>query len=97
MPPKGNDSDATGVQRLLHILGYKHLRARLVRGSVIVESGPSDDPEQRLRLSKIGADTWRVDVASSSGRWQRTPIAGPRGNVIAELHQSLPWLLQPLR
>jgi len=90
------EDDAAGAQRLLSILGYPHLRARLLRGTVLVESGPADDPHIHFRLSPLSHGAWRLDVPSASGRWQRTPVYGPRGNVIAELHQDFFWLLAPV-
>jgi hypothetical protein len=99
MPSKPNatHADAEGVQRLLRILGYEHLRARLVRAAVIVESGSESDPDAHLRLVRVGTEDWRVDTPATSGRWNQTPIVGPRGNVIAEVHQSFPWFLAKLR
>jgi hypothetical protein len=96
MPTKPSNTDAEGVQRLLRILGYDHLRARLVRGAVVVESGSAKDPDVHLRLSKVGGEDWRIDTPAASGRWHPTPIVGPRGNVIAEVHQSFPWFLAKL-
>lgn len=87
---------ARGVERLLGILGYAHLRARALRDSVVIESGPADDPYVHLRLRSAGGDDWRVDVRTHSGRWERTPIVGARGNVIADVHQLFPWLLRHL-
>ena len=90
------EDDAAGAQRLLSILGYTHLRARLLRGSILVESGPPDDLHVHFRLSPLSHGDWRLDLPSRSGRWQRTPVSGPRGNVIAELHRDFFWLLAPV-
>jgi hypothetical protein len=84
---------ADGVERLLGILGYAHLRARATDRFVIVESGPPEDPYVHLRLRPIGREDWRVELPSPSGRWRRTPFEGPRGNVIAEVHNLCPFIL----
>jgi hypothetical protein len=92
-PKQSLEDHAAGVERLLHILGYKHLRARAARGAVYVESGPADDPFPHLRLRPTRGEDWRVDFPKASGRWEASPIEGPRGNVIAEVHQFFAWLL----
>ena len=86
---------AEGIQRLLGILGYTHLRARIVRGAIFVESGPADDPHIRLRFRPLPHENWHVDVRTSSKRWEPIPFVGPRGNMVAWLHQDFPWLLAP--
>lgn len=84
--------DAAGIQRLLGILGYTHLRARVARGAVLVESGPSHDPHVHLRLRPYPDDNWRAAVPTHTGRWQPLPYTGPRGNMIAWINQDFPWL-----
>jgi hypothetical protein len=99
MPPRKGlppSTDAAGVERLLHILGYGHLRARSVGRNIIVESGTPSDPHPRLRLCPLPRKEWRVDVRTPGDRWEKTPIIGPRGNVIAAVHQELTWLLAPI-
>jgi len=85
--------DAAGIQRLLGILGYAHLRARVARGAVLVESGPSDDPHVHLRLRPHLGENWRADVPTHTRRWQPLPYVGPRGNMVAWINQDFPWLL----
>jgi len=92
-PPATLADDAAGIERLLHILGYKHLRARVVRNAVFVESGPTTDPEVRLRFRLLERDNWRVDVRTHSNRWEPIPFVGPRGNMVAWIHQDFTWLL----
>ena len=84
---------AAGIEQLLHILGYKHLRARDVRNAIFVESGPATDSEVRLRFCPVERDNWRVDVRTHSNRWEPIPFVGPRGNMVAWLHQDFTWLL----
>jgi hypothetical protein len=83
---------AAGIQRLLGILGYSHLRARVVRGAILVESGPADDPQAHLKLRPHSGENWRADVPTHTGRWQPLPYIGPRGNMNAWINQDFPWL-----
>lgn len=68
MSSKPTAADAAGVQRLLRILGYDHLRARFVRAAVIVESGSEKEPDSHLRLTKVGTEDWRVDTHAAGWR-----------------------------
>lgn len=86
---------AAGIERLLGILGYSHLRARVVRDAVLVESGPAEDPRVRLRFRPLPRENWHVDVRTHAGRWEPIPFVGPRGNMVAWIHQDFTWLLQP--
>lgn len=84
MPPKATQKDADGVAFMLAALGYPHIRARAVRDHVLLETGSLDDPIARIRLRKISAEDWRVEMKFDS-RWAKTPNVGPRGNMVAAL------------
>lgn len=86
---------AAGIERLLGILGYVHLRVRVVRDAIFVESGPVDDPHVRLRFRQLPRENWGVDVRTHAGRWEAIPFVGPRGNMVAWIHQDFTWLLTP--
>ena len=86
---------AAGIERLLGILGYAHLRARVVRDAIFIESGPAENPRVRLRFRPLPREDWRVDVRSHSRRWKPIPFVGPRGNMVAWIHQDFTWLLAP--
>ena len=86
---------AQGIERLLGILGYSHLRARVVENAIFVESGSAENPRLRLRFRPLPRDDWRVDVRTHSGRWEPIPFVGPRGNMVAWIHQDFTWLLAP--
>jgi hypothetical protein len=81
---------------ILHALGYHHLRTRVVGKSVVIESGPDAAPVPHARLMRLSDENWRVDFPKSSGRWELTPYTGPRGNLVAEIHQNAPWTLELL-
>lgn len=44
--------DVSRVEEMLHATGAKHLRARKYGSSVIVESGPKEDPVKHFRLRR---------------------------------------------
>ena len=94
-PPETLDHAAESVAFILHALGYDHLRARVAGKGVVIESGPDGDPMPHARLMKLTEGDWRIDFPSPSGRWRRTPFTGPRGNLVAEIHQNVPWMLAP--
>jgi len=75
---------------------YPHLRARAVADHVLIETGPLNDPIARIRLRKLSADEWRVELKPDS-RWEKTHIQGPRGNMTAAVQQMLQWTLEKKR
>ena len=93
--PETFERAAESTSFILHALGYKHLRARVVGKSVVIESGPARDPLPHARLMHLADEEWRIDFPKPSGRWQITPYTGFRGNLVAEIHQNAPWMLKP--
>ncbi len=93
--PETLERAAESTAFILHALGYTHLRARVVGKGIVIESGPDDDPLPHARLMRLSDEDWRVDFPKSSGRWELTPYTGPRGNLVAEIHQNAPWTLAP--
>jgi hypothetical protein len=61
-----------------------HLRARAVADQVLIETGPLDAPIARIRLRKISAEDWCVEMLLET-RWEKTPNVGPRGNMVAAI------------
>lgn len=84
MPRKATQEDADGVTSLFKILGYPHVRGRAAGPYVRVETGPADAPKCGLRLRKISAEDWCVEMLNGA-RWKRTPNTGPRGNMVAAI------------
>jgi hypothetical protein len=50
-----------------------HLRARVDRAYLVIESGPWVTPFRHARLQRLGAHIWTLDVAMPGGGWM------PRG------------------
>ena len=84
MAHKATQKDADGVAFVFQALGYGHLRARAIADHVLVETGTIQAPIASVRLRKISAENWRVEMLIN-GRWQKTPNVGPRGNMVAAL------------
>jgi hypothetical protein len=96
--PKYNAEDhhAQTVERLLHARKLSHLRARKYGTTVIVESGPKDDPVKHLRLTRQGTHLWLLDMADHRGRWERTPDRGSPEELITLVVEQFPWTLQAI-
>lgn len=94
--PETLEHAAESTAFILHALGYVHLRARVVGKGVLIESGTELEPVPHARLMRLSNDNWRIDFPTSSERWKRTPYTGPLGNLVAEIHQNAPWMLEPL-
>jgi hypothetical protein len=91
--PETIERAAESTAFILHALGYDHLRARAAGTAVLIESGPGDDPIPHARLTRLSDEDWRIDFPTPTGAWERTPYTGPRGNLVAEIHQNAPWTL----
>ncbi len=89
--------DVAAVERYLHKeAGLDHLRARSRADLVVIESGPADDPVPHARLRRAGAGTWRLEMATHTGRWEKTPIDGQLNEVRETLVQDFGWELTPI-
>lgn len=87
--------DAEAVQQSLRRLPeLAHLRARQRAALVTIESGPADDPFPHARLRRIASNRWRLEMPTSSGRWETTPFQGPLNDVLALLIEDFGWTLQ---
>jgi hypothetical protein len=89
--------DVVAIERYLHEeAGLRHLRLRRRADVVVIESGPSDDPVPHARLRRVSAPDWRLEMATHTGRWEETPLQGPRDDVIRMLVEDFGWALEPV-
>lgn len=95
MPPAAEPHHARHVEDLLHRKGADHLRARKYGSTVIVESGPATDPIRHLRLRRDTVHLWRLEFATHTGRWERTPLRATIDDLIEAVIQNFPWTLGP--
>ena len=92
MPP-AEFCHAELVAHLLRKVAGPHLRARTYGATVMVESGPHDDPVKHARFRRATVNLWRLDIASPTGRWTPTPLRAPLCELIDFLSTDCPWTL----
>jgi hypothetical protein len=92
---KAESHHASRVENLLHGHGAAHLRARCYGATVIVQSGPTDDPVKHFRLRRDTVHLWCLDM-SGQGRWERTPFRGNVDELVAMVVEAFPWTLTEL-
>lgn len=93
---QAEDHHSRAVERLLHARELGHLRARKYGAAVIVESGPKDDTFKHLRLTRVAAQLWSLDIANHRGRWEPTPFQASLEEVVSLVADTFPWTLQPV-
>lgn len=94
--PKAESYDASRVQDALHAAGATHLRARKHGVAVLVESGPTRDPDKHFRLRRDTVHLWCLDMANHSGRWERTPFRDNLDALVLMVLEQFPWTLTPI-
>lgn len=73
--------------------GFKHLRVRR-RGDVLtIESGPIAAPFPHARMRRETVHLWRLEMPTSTGRWEPTPVRDVPDNVVITLVSVFPWAL----
>lgn len=90
---KAEDDHPDLVEELLHARGFTHLRARKYGASVIVESGPKDDPMKHFRLRRDTVHLWALDIADHLDRWERTPYREQLEDLVTLVIDDFPWTL----
>ena len=94
---RAEDSDAAAARRFLRERGgLSHIRARCRADVLTLESGGSDDPIPHARLRREGVHLWRLEMPTSSGRWEKTPHRAQLGEVLRVLAEVYPWMLAPI-
>jgi hypothetical protein len=93
--PHAEPVDAQGVAWCLAAYGLHHLRTRKYGGFVILESGPEDDPIPLARLRRDTVHLWTLEVATHTGRWEKTGFRDVRDKLIELLVTTFPWIVAP--
>jgi hypothetical protein len=93
---KAENSQAQVVARALEDSGLSHLRARLHGSLIIIESGPQKVPYPRARLRRISVNLWALEMATHSGRWEKTPFRAPLAQLLELLIETFGWTLAPV-
>lgn len=95
--PKAESWDADAILERLHAQGdLRHLRVRHRADLVTIESGPEDDPVQHARLRRVAVSLWTLEMATHTGRWEKTPFRSSRDAVTDMLMQDFGWALAPI-
>ena len=90
---KAEAHHASGVEQLLHEAGATHVRTRCYGATVIVQSGPEDDPVKHFRLRRDTVHLWLLEPAGRGGRWERTPFRGNLQEMVSTAIDTFPWIL----
>lgn len=73
----------------------RHLRVRKHGATMVLESGPADDPIPHVRLRKDGVHLWILD-ARGRNRWEPTGFRADIATLLDTLVEALPWVIAPL-
>ena len=83
----------SSVQQRLRKHGLRHLRARKHGSTVIVESGPDDQPFKHFRLRRDTVHLWWLDMAGHGQRWEKTPFRAQLDELVDMVVNDFPWTL----
>ena len=84
------------MSQLLAARGLHHLRARKRGELVLLESGPLDDPIPHARLRRDTVHRWTLEIATHTGRWEKTGFRGLRNELLDLMLTTFPWVLAPM-
>jgi hypothetical protein len=87
---------ADAVASRLAARGMSHLRVRKHGELLVIESGPSDDPIAHARLRRDTVQYWKLEIATHTGRWERTGMRGTIEQLLDILVTDFPWVLAPI-
>ena len=94
-PPFGPEY-AEAIASRLAARGLTHLRARKHGELVVIESGPKDDPIPHVRLRRDTVHYWTLEVATHTGRWEKTGFRGTIEQLLETVVTELPWTVAPI-
>jgi len=86
-----------------HLQRRKPTRGMVVRvhGDHLIVGRPvaSDDglggPDDRIRLTRLGAASWGLSVKRHTGRWERTPFSGRMPDMVEVVWDFMQHLVAP--
>lgn len=70
-----------------------HIRVRKHGDLLAIESGPEDDPVHHARLRRTTKQWWTLEMATHTGRWERTPFRATRDELLEMLVTTFGWTL----
>jgi hypothetical protein len=93
---KAENHQAQAVARALQDKGLAHLRTRTYGSLIIIESGPPDAPDPRARLRRATVHLWILEMATHTGRWEKTPFRSTLLELLELLIDTFGWTLAPI-
>jgi hypothetical protein len=87
------DYHADELEEALAERGFKHLRVRRRGDLLTIESGPKGQPIPHARVRRETTQLWRLEMPTSTGRWEPTPIRDVPDKVLVILVSVFPWAL----
>lgn len=90
---KAENNQAQAVAHALENKGLSHLRVRPHGSLIVIESGSAKDPYPRARLRRVSVHLWALEMATHSGRWDKTPFRAPLAQLLELLIETFGWTL----
>ena len=73
----------------------RHVRVRKRADTLVLESGPADDPFPHARLRRVAVHLWTLEMPSGK-RWQPSGDRGQKEMLLDLLVQQYGWMLTPV-
>lgn len=70
-----------------------HLRVRRRGDLLTLESGSPENPRRHARLRRVTVHLWRLEMPTSSSRWDLTPFRDQLKVLLEMLVEQFPWTL----
>src|SRR4051812_36226795 len=77
-PAAGQEHADATLEQLHAYQGLGHLRVRKHGSTLVIESGPAEDPVKHARLTRDAVSLWILDIADHRGRWEPTGLRTTR-------------------
>jgi hypothetical protein len=87
------DYHADELEEALHKRGFRHVRVRRRGDTLTIESGAKKDPWPHARVRRETVHLWRLEMPTSTGRWETTPVRDEPDNIVAMLVSVFSWAL----
>lgn len=87
-------SDVFAVEAFLALYpALSHLRVRRRGDLLTLESGPAEALRRHARLRRVTVHLWRLEMPTSSSRWDLTPFRDQLKILLEMLVEQFPWTL----
>jgi len=84
------EQQAAELRALLHQHeGLAHLRVECRGTDLVIFSEEDGEKIRRARLTAVGAGRYGLSLMRHTGRWERTPLAGPLPEMVEMLVSAL--------